>query len=158
SGFVASMARPGGNITGRTFLAPETAGKLLEVLKETVPTITRVVHFGWVAGFEEARHAAEAGAKKLGLTVRAMELPQTGDPARVLEDVSRWQPDALSLSPVGIPAGHRDAILNFAVQRRLPTVSTTRGMVEAGVLMVYAPSALESARRVGYYVDKVLKG
>jgi putative ABC transport system substrate-binding protein len=160
AGLVASLARPGGNITGRTFMTPEAAGKLLEILKETVPTITRVVHLGWagVAGFEATLQGAQAGARALGLTLRVVELRQTDDIARVLDDVRRWQPDALYVSPSGVSAGHRDAILKFAVQHRLPAVYPVRGMVEAGGLMVYAPSALEAARRVAYYVDRILKG
>lgn len=160
AGLVASLARPGGNVSGRTFTDPETAGKQLQVLKETVPTITRVVHLGFagVPGLASMIQRAQEGAQALGLTLRVVEVRPTEDVARVLEDVRHWQPDALYMSPVGIPVGHRNAILKFAVQHRLPTMSTTRGVVESGGLMVYAPNAIEAARRVAWYVDRILKG
>ncbi len=158
AGLVASLARPGGNVTGRTSIAPETAGKELELLKEMVPTITRVVYLGDVRGIETTLQGRQAGAKTLGLTLRVMQLQPTDDLPRVLEEVRRWRPDALFLSPAGFSAGHRDAILRFASQHRLPTMSPTRGMVEAGVLVAYAPSALEAAQRAAYYVDRIARG
>lgn len=160
AGLVASLARPGGNITGRTWFGPETAGKQLQILKETVPALSRVVVLGsaGVPGIETTVQAAEAGARALGLTLLAIEVRPTDDVARVLEEVRRWRPDGLRVSPAGLPAGHLDAILGFAVRHRLPAVYTTRGMVEAGGLMTYAPSALEAARRVAWYVDRILKG
>ena len=77
--------------------------------------------------------------------------------ARALEKVRRWGPDGLYVSPT-FPAGHWDAVLKFAVQHRLPTMCATRGLVEAGGLMVYQPSDVEAARRIAYYVDRILKG
>jgi putative tryptophan/tyrosine transport system substrate-binding protein len=160
TGLVASLARPGGNVTGRMWVSSETVGKQLEIFKQTVPAITRVVYLGsaGVPGTETTVRGARAGAQALGLTLRMLELRQTDDMARVLEEVRRWQPDALFVTPAGIPAGHRDAILRFAVQHRLPVMAPVRGVVEAGGLMVYAPSALEAARRTAYYVDRILKG
>jgi putative ABC transport system substrate-binding protein len=160
AGIVVSLARPGGNVTGRTFLGPETAGKLLEVLKETVPGISRVMHLGSAAIPSVAANlkSAESAARALGLTMQAVELRPSDDVARVLGEIRRWQPHALYVMPVGIPARHRDAILKFAVDHRMPAVYGARGMVELGGLMVYLPSALESARRVAWYVDRILKG
>ena len=159
-GIVASLARPGGNVTGRTYLSPETVGKSLQVLKETVPGIRRVMHLGSAGVPEVARNVtgAEAGARALGLTLQAVDLRRTGDVAHVLGEIRRWQPDALYVAPLGIPAGHRDAILKFAMEHRLPATYGTRGMVELGGLMAYLPSALESARRIAWYVDRILKG
>ncbi len=159
-GLVASLARPGGNVTGRAFLPPETVGKQFEVLKETVPTITRVVYLRGVdvPGHATSVQGLRAGAQALGLTLREVEMRPTGDVAGVLEEVRRWQPDALYVGVVGISAGHRDAILRFAVQHRLPTISANRPTVMAGALMTYAPSALESVQRTAWYVDRILKG
>jgi putative tryptophan/tyrosine transport system substrate-binding protein len=88
AGLVASLARPGGNITGRTWTGPETVGKQLELLKETVPTITRVVHLGsaGVPGVGASVQAAQAGAQALGLTLRVMEVRPTDDVALLLAD------------------------------------------------------------------------
>jgi putative ABC transport system substrate-binding protein len=102
--------------------------------------------------------SAESAARALGLTMQAVELRPSDDVARVLGEIRRWQPHALYVMPVGIPARHRDAILKFAVDHRMPAVYGARGMVELGGLMVYLPSALESARRVAWYVDRILKG
>jgi putative ABC transport system substrate-binding protein len=160
AGLVASLARPGGNITGRMFFSPETLGKQLEVLKETVPTTTRVVYLRGadVPGYATTFQGVRAGAQALGLTLREVEVRPTGDVARLLDEVRRWQPDALYVGTAGISAGHRDAILKFAVQHRLPAIYASRSAVDAGGLMAYAPSALETTRRVAYYVDRILKG
>jgi putative ABC transport system substrate-binding protein len=159
-GFVASLARPGGNITGRTFASPELVGKQIEILKEAVPTIARLVYFRGddVSGaFSTTHRGVQAAAQALGLTLHAVEVRQVDDVARVLDEVRRWRPDAFYVVP-NVPGGHRDAILRFAVQHRLPAMSQVRGMTEAGALMVYAPSAVEAARRVAYYVDRILRG
>lgn len=160
AGLVASLARPGGNITGRTYWGSETAGKLIEILKETVPTITRVVWVrgAGVPGITTHVHAVQAGARALGLALREVELRPADDMGRVLEEVRRWRPDALYVGPSGIPAGHWDAILKFAAQHRLPALYHTRTAVQAGGLVRYAPSTLEMARRLAYYVDRILKG
>jgi putative ABC transport system substrate-binding protein len=159
-GLVATLARPGGNITGRMWIAPETSGKVLEVLKEAVPTIRRVVHLGsaGVPGLATIVQGTQAAAQALGLTLRVVQLRQTDDVARVLHEVRRWQPDALYVSPVGISDRHRDAILKFAVQRRLPAVSGIQGFVHGGGLMAYSPSTIEAARRTASYVERILKG
>ncbi len=156
AGFVASLARPGGNITGRSYSSSETVAKQLELFKETVPTITRVVYLRGEVLSPTTREGLPAGAQALGLTLREVQLP-TDDVARALEDVRRWRPDGLYVVPT-IPAGHLDAILKFAVQHRLPAMSAVRGPVDAGALMAYAPNALEAARRTAYYVDRILKG
>lgn len=156
AGFVASLARPGANITGRAYSSSETVAKQLEVFKETVPTITRVVHLRGEVLLPTTREGLLAGAQALGLTLREVQLP-ADNVARVLEEVRHWRPDGLYVSPT-IPAGHRDAILKFAVQHRLPTMSAIHGLVEAGGLMAYAPNALEGARRTAYYVGRILKG
>lgn len=163
AGLVKSLAHPGGNITGRVFYAPETAGKQLQILKETVPTVTRLIFLtvrraraipGWASYFQ----AVEEGARALGLTLRVAELGPTEDVAQFLEEVRRWQPDALYVSTAGITADQRDAILQFAGRNRLPTLATSRGVVEGGALMVYAPSVIEYARRTAWYVDRILNG
>lgn len=160
AGLVASLARPGGNITGRAWAGSETTGKLIEILKETVPTITRVVWLrgAGVTGITTHVQAVQAGARALGLALREVELRHTDDMGRVLEEVRRWRPDAVYVGPSGIPAGHWAAILKFAVQHRLPALYHTRSAVQAGGLVMYAPSVPEMARRVAYYVDRILKG
>lgn len=156
AGFVASLTRPGGNITGGLHSSSETVAKQLELFKETVPTLTRVAYVRGGIQQPSTQEGLRAGAKTLGLALRDVPLPRD-DVARALEEVRRWRPDGLYVGPT-FPAGHWDAILKFAVQHRLPTMSPTRGLVEAGGLMVYQPSHVESARRTAYYVDRILKG
>ena len=163
AGLVASLARPGGNITGRAFYAPETVGKQLQILKETVPTLTRLMLLTTrgargIPGFAILFQEAEEGARALGLTLRVTELGPTEDMVQFLEEVRRWQPDALYIGTTGISVGQRDAILKFALQQRLPTMATARGVVERGALMFYVPSTIEYARRAASYVDRILKG
>jgi putative ABC transport system substrate-binding protein len=155
-GFVASPARPGGNITGRAYSSAETVAKQLQIFKETVPSVTRVVYLHGEVLLPTAREGLRAGAQALGLTLHEVQLP-ADNVARALAEVRRWRPDGFYVSAF-IPAAHRDAILTFAMQHRLPAISPIRGMVEAGGLMGYVPSALEGARRAAYYVDRILKG
>jgi putative ABC transport system substrate-binding protein len=156
AGFVASLARPGGNITGRSYSSSETVAKQLEVFKQAVSTITRVVYFAGEAPLLTTKEGLPVGAQALGLTLCEVQLP-TGDVARTLERVRRCRPDGLYVGPT-LPAGHLHAILKFAAQHRLPVMAANHGVVEAGALMAYAPSPLEAARRTAYYVDRILKG
>jgi putative ABC transport system substrate-binding protein len=156
-GLVASLARPGGNVTGRTWTSAETVAKQLEVLKETTPAATRILY---VVGDDErlaVTRGLAAGTRALGLTLREVRVGEADDVARLLDGVRPWRPEALYVSPV-FSAGRRDAILRFAAQQRLPAMYSNRGIVEAGGLMTYAPSALEAAQRTAHYVDRILKG
>ncbi|MBI2159649.1 MAG: ABC transporter substrate-binding protein [Candidatus Rokubacteria bacterium] len=150
AGLVASLARPGGNITGRTYLNPETVGKQLELLKETVPTITRVVYLRGVdaPGYATTYQGLRAGAQTLGLTLREVEVRKTDDVARVLEEVRRWQPDALY---VGVVA-------DLAVKHRLPLMYGVIEYTEAGALASYWPNSAEMFRRAASYVHRILTG
>jgi ABC-type uncharacterized transport system substrate-binding protein len=160
AGFVESLASPRGNITGGTWFNPEGAGKILEILRETIPRATRVALLTG-AGFPGAAayiQSNQTAAQALGVTLRVVEMQQTDEIARVLEQVHHWQPDALYVVPTGVVAGHRDVVLKFAEQKRLPAIYTVRGWVNAGGLMVYTASPIESAQRVARYVDRILKG
>jgi putative ABC transport system substrate-binding protein len=156
AGFVASFARPGGNITGRSYSSSETVAKQLEIFKETAPAVTSVVYLRGEFVLPTTREGPPAGAQALGLTLREVQL-STDDVVIGLEEVRRWRPDGLYLSPT-VPAGHLKAILKFAVRHRLPTMSAIRSLVDAGALIAYAPSALEAARGTAFYVDRILKG
>jgi putative ABC transport system substrate-binding protein len=158
AGLIASLARPGGNISGRAWFGPETSGKMLQILKETVSTTTRVLFIGGPgAEASSVVRGMRASALPLGLTLHVIEFPSTDDVAPLLDEVDRWKPDALFLGS-SMRVGHRDAILNFAVQRRLPTMTNTRGLVSAGALMAYIPNSLDATRSVAYCVDRILKG
>jgi putative tryptophan/tyrosine transport system substrate-binding protein len=142
SGLVASFARPGGNVTGSTWLPPETVGKVFEILKEANPGITRAAFLTGTASFiSYFVPATEAAAQAIGVALRIIELPPEQDAAGILEEVPQWHPDALVVSPT--PAA-REAILGFAARNRLLAVYFNRGWVDSGGLIGYIPNGRNS--------------
>jgi putative tryptophan/tyrosine transport system substrate-binding protein len=160
TGLVASLARPGGNITGVTSISPEIEGKRLELLTEVVPNISHIAVL-WNAGSpiqviqeRETRAAAQVlGLKYLSLGVRTKEEIEDAFAAIVRE-----RPGALFVLADRLFLHHRERIMDFAVQHRLPGVHAYRELVEAGGLMSYGPSYADMHRRAATYVDKLLKG
>jgi putative ABC transport system substrate-binding protein len=161
SGFVASLARPGGNITGMSNIMPELAGKRLELLSEIVPKLARVAflaHRGDSAHklfVDEAREAAERfGMKFQPLVIAAPE---------ELEDafgaMSKERAGALIVQPLFVRAlGQGSRIAELAARNRLPTISDGPGFAEAGGLMFYGADLMPQYRTAAQYVDKILKG
>ena len=161
TGLVASLARPGGNITGLTLLAPELAGKRLELLKETLPKLTRVAVLwnssstAMIHTFREAQVAAQA----LSLKHQSMEVQ--GDPSdfeRAFLAITRERPDGLFVTLDPFTSLHRRRIVELAAANRLPAMYELREFVDAGGLMAYGPSILDMWRRSATFVDKILKG
>jgi putative ABC transport system substrate-binding protein len=160
TGLVASFARPGGNVTGVTSMAPAIDGKRLALLREVVPDISHIAVL-WNAGSpiqaiqeREMRAAAEVlGMKMLSLGVRTPEEIEDSFVAIVKERAA-----ALFVLADRLFLHHRERIMNFAVQHRLPGVHAYRELVEAGGLMSYGPSYADLHRRAATYVDKILKG
>ena len=160
SGFVASLARPGGNITGLASLSPELTGKRLELLKETVPKLLRVAVLGnpgnraTALNFKEAEVAAQA----YGLQIQSLEVRGANDLDSALTTLIRGRADALLPLGDSVVVFHRERIVNFAAKNRLPTMYGDKAWVEAGGLMSYGPDILDSFRRAATYVDRILKG
>jgi putative ABC transport system substrate-binding protein len=160
TGLVASLALPGGNITGLASISVEMEGKRLELLKEVVPKISHVAVL-WNAAspvqvIEEGQVRAAAqvlGMKMLSLGVRTRE--EIDD---ALAAIVRERPDALLVLADRLFLHHRTRIMDFAAQHRLPGVHAYRELVEAGGLMSYGPSYADMHRRAATYVDKILKG
>jgi putative tryptophan/tyrosine transport system substrate-binding protein len=160
AGIVASLARPGGNVTGMTFFAAELAGKRVELLKEAVP---RISHLAVLAN---PRHAGEQRELKETQTVaQAMSLPlqyltvkTPGDFAEAFDAMTRARADALITFPDALTLAQRSEIAAFAARRRLASVSGWSEFAEAGGLMTYGPNLLDSFKRIAVYVDKILKG
>lgn len=161
TGLVASLARPGGNITGLTLLAPELAGKRLELLKETLPTLSRVAVLwnsastAMVHTFRETRVAAEASGVKL------QSLEVRGDPIdfeRAFSAITKEWPQGLFVTLDPFTSRYRVRIVELAAQHRLPTIYELKEFVEVGGLMSYGPSSRDMWRRAATYVDKILKG
>ena len=159
-GLVASFARPGGNITGFTTLSPDLDGKRLELLKETLPKVTRVAYIfdpansGMRIRFKEVQSAAQA----LAITLQSMEVRNPKELESTFEAAIRERPGALMVpNPTVLAYGRQ--IVDFAAKNRLPLVYDTREHAEkAGGLMSYGPNFAELLRRAATYVDRILKG
>ena len=158
-GLVASLAKPGGNVTGSALLAPELNGKRLELLKEAFPKFTRVA-FLWstIESSGKRFKEAEALAKALGLRLQSVSVKGADDFDSALEAAKRAGARALTATPHPFLSTHRARIIDLANKKRLPAMYTSSGWVEAGGLMSYAPDGLEGWRRAAVYVDKILKG
>ena len=160
TGLVASLARPGGNVTGLSILAPEVAGKRLQLLKDAVPRTSRVAVL-WNAAYpgkalELSETRAPAGA--LGIAVQSVEVRGPDDFAGAFSAIRKARPDALIAFADPLTNSVRERIADFALRNRLPMISEIRGFADAGGLMTYGPSVSDLARRAAIYVDKILRG
>ncbi len=160
AGFVGSLARPGGNMTGKTFLSFELAGKRLELPKEVVPKISRVAVLANPAhpGEERELRETQAAASTLGITLKYLQARVSGEFGSALDTISKERADGLLVLPEAVTMAQRTRLAEFAAKRRLPTVFGWKEYVEAGGLMSYGPSLDERFRRLAVYVDKILKG
>jgi ABC-type uncharacterized transport system substrate-binding protein len=160
SGFVASLARPGGNITGLSILSPEISGKQLELLKEIVPTLSRVAVLGTSnePGNAQGLRETELAAKAFGVQVQYLEVRDTKDIETAFRAANKGRADAVLLLPSAILLSQRTQLAELAAKSRLPATYSRREYVEDGGLMTYGPSINDLFRRAAIYVDKILKG
>lgn len=161
SGLVASLARPGANITGTSAMADEVVGKQLELLKETLPKISRVAAMWNPANpvFQKLQlRAVEATARVLNVSLESVEARDLADIERAFATIAKERTRALLVMSDPVFTTHRGRIGDLAVKHRLPAVTGAREYAEAGILMTYGPSYSESSRRAATYVDKILKG
>ena len=159
-GWVASLARPGGNLTGVTLHAPELTGKRLELLKVVLPGMRRVGVLAWPrpGGLGQVR-AAEAAARSLSLQTHVVEVQETSQYEGALDALKREGADALLVLSSSAFFAERRRIADLAVKHRLPLVAPFREAAEAGGLMAYGPNIAELwGQRVPVYVDRILKG
>ena len=160
TGIVASLNRPGGNITGLTSISPELEGKRLELLREVVPKLSHVAML-WnpVSPFQViAETEVRAAAKVLRMKVLSLGVRTREEIEDALAAIARERPGALLVLADRLFLHNRARIMEFAAQHRLPGVHAYRELVEAGGLMSYGPSYAGMHRRAAYYVDKILKG
>lgn len=157
---VASLARPGGNMTGITWLAFELVGKRLELLKEVAPRVSRVAVLASPAHPGEQRELMETQntARALGMTLQYHQVRASSDVDRALDAIGKENTDALLAFPDPVTGAHRKQIAAFAAMRRLASVFGFREYVESGGLMSYGPNRDDPQRRIAVYVDKILKG
>jgi putative ABC transport system substrate-binding protein len=161
SGLVASLARPGANVTGTSSMTAEVVGKQLELLKETLPKISRVAALWNPANpvFQALQlKETKVAARALGVQLQILEARGPDEIDRAFAAMARERTRALLVLGDPVFTSHRKRIADLAVKHRLPTVSGTREYVEAGGLMAYGPSFHDMYRRAAYYVDRILKG
>src|SRR5437867_3299053 len=165
AGLAKSLSRPGGNLTGSTFLSLEIAGKRVELLKETVPALRSLVALSNTdhPGEKSELHATETAAHKLGINLVYVAFSQSPFGAspeldKALEAVRRAQPDAMVVFPEGATMANRVSLARFATANRVPTMFGWSEYVWAGGLMSYGASQRETHMRLATYVDKILKG
>jgi len=160
-GLVASLARPGGNVTGVSTMGLDLGGKQLELLKEAVPGMSRVavlLNPTNPGATPEAGRVMEDAARALGLTLSRIEVRGADEFERAFAAIATAHPDALVVGQDAFLFSHRFRIVDFAVQHRLPMISMYREWADAGGLLTYGANLREVFRRVAVFVDKILKG
>jgi putative ABC transport system substrate-binding protein len=161
AGFVESLARPGGNVTGITTLSRELGGKRLELLKEAVPKLARVAVLYDAASpgiVLDVKEVLPVAARALGLTVQPWEVRDASGFERIFAALNKQRPDGLSVAPGRLTVANQRRIADFALKSRLPSMYSSREGVDVGGLMSYGADIVDSYRRIAYFVDRILKG
>jgi putative ABC transport system substrate-binding protein len=162
-GLVTSLARPGGNVTGLSNIAPELVGKRLELLKQAVPGVSRVAVL-WQPGATGERtekdmlKGAEVAARALGVRLQFLEARGPADFDRAFSDMTRARAGALTSLGGSMFFNERRRLVDLAAKNRLPALYQQREFVDAGGLMAYGANLADNFRRAAGYVDKILKG
>jgi putative tryptophan/tyrosine transport system substrate-binding protein len=159
-GLIASLARPGGNVTGLIDMLPDLAGKRLELLKETFPKLSRVAHLSARTSPPGAAHLKEVEtvARALGMRVQALQLGGPEDLENAFRAAGEQGAEALIVVGVNFFIPHRERIVNLELKNRFPAMHTHASWVPAGGLMSYTTDGVARYRRAAHYVDLVLKG
>ena len=160
TGFVASLARPGGNITGLATLAPELSGKRLELLKETVPKLSRVAVLGssTSSGYAQMLKEIELAAGALKVQLQYLDVLDPKEIETAFRAASKGRAEAVLVLSSGVLISQRTQILDLVVKNRLPAIHPNSQWMDAGGLMSYSASITDLDRRAATYVDKILKG
>ena len=160
TGLVPSLARPGGNLTGLSSVAPDLEGKRLQLLREVTPALSHVAMFinslnpFHISSMEQARAAAQA----MGIKLRLYDIRKSEDLDDAFAAIRKERPDALLILADRVFLHNRGRIVDFANEQRLPNVNAYKELVEVGGLMSYGPSYEDMHKRAAIYVDKILKG
>jgi putative ABC transport system substrate-binding protein len=161
TGFVASLARPGGNITGLSTLAPEISGKRVELFKEIIPRLSRIAVLGTSTnnpGNAQSLKETEVAAAGFGVQVQYLDVPSPKDIEIAFRAATRGRADALLLLGSPVFQAQRKQIVELALKRRVPAMYPNPEFVGDGGLMNYGVSITDLHRRAATYVDKILKG
>jgi putative ABC transport system substrate-binding protein len=157
-GFVVSLARPGGNVTGVSWLSTELSAKRLELLKEALPKVTSVAVLREAVGGAASLRATEAAAHSLGVRLRVIELRDSTELPSAFAAMIHEHVGALMLLQGPMLTSQQRQVLDLAAKNRLPAIFSDGALVEAGGLMSYGPKLVDVYQRAAAYVDKVLKG
>ncbi len=157
-GYALSLARPGRNMTGLTLSGPELSGKRLELLKETLPEVSRVAVLGGRDDHPVHLPVTEAAARVLGVQLQLLDLRDPGELESAFAAMTRERAGALSLLPSARVFFHRQRLAELALKHRLPTIVYRPDLMDAGFLMAYGSSLRQELRRAAAFVDKILKG
>ena len=160
NGFVVSLARPGGNVTGLATLAPEISGKRLELLKEIVPRLSRVAVLGTSTnpGDAQSLKETELAAREFGLRLQHLDVRKREDIDAAFQAAADARADAVLVLVSVVLNSYRTQVVDLAGKKRLPAIYPILDFVEAGGLMSYGVSFIDLHRRAATYVDKILKG
>jgi putative ABC transport system substrate-binding protein len=158
SGFVATYARPAGNVTGVFLDMPELAGKHLELLRELLPGLSRVAVLSGTSYHEPHLRAIEAAARSANVTIRPVSVRGDADLGEALDNAVRERPQALIAVANAILHRNRKQIADAALKQRLPTITVFTNFPEVGGLIGYGPNFPDFWRRGASYVDRILKG
>ena len=160
SGFVASLAQPGGNITGLSTLSPEISGKRLELLKEIVPQLSRVAVLGTSSepGYAQAVRETQVAAGALGVQLHYLDVLDPKDIETRFREATKRGIDAVLAINSPVLNSRRPQLADLAVKSRLPVAYGMTDYAQSGGLMTYGPSITDLFRRAATYVDKILKG
>ena len=158
--FVASLARPGGNITGLSTYYPEISGKQLELLKEIVPRLTRVAVLGnsAIPGNAQALKEMKQAAAAFGVHLQYLEVRDLKDIETAFQETRKGRADGILVLTSPVTNAHRSQIIDLALKNRLAAIYYTAEWVEAGGLLTYGANLIDLWRRAATYVDKILKG
>jgi putative ABC transport system substrate-binding protein len=160
TGLVSNISRPGGNVTGLSFIPELLSGKRLELLKEALPGVRRIAAL-WPAdnpGATQVVMAMEPASARLGLQLLKTPVRSRGDFGAAVEAAKREGAGALIVTDDAFVTRHRVELVNLAAKQSLPVFSLFEAVAEAGGLMAYGPSTPDMYRRAAYYVDRILKG
>jgi len=160
SGFVTSLARPGGNITGLTNISKDLGDKRLELLKEIIPKLSRVAVFRDLTNVTEGTGVdeIEPTARVLKLQTQRFELARVEDFDSQFQAIMKSRPGGLMIAGGPLMNGHRKRVVEFAAKNKLPAMYNREEFVDAGGLVSYATSIIDLTRRAATFVDKILKG
>ena len=158
TGLVANLAKPGGNVTGVTFVSSDLAAKRLQILKQAAPAISRVAVLWNPDHIDPEYRETQAAGRVLGVHVQSLEVRGSGDFDTAFQAATAERAEAIIVVSSRLMTFERQRILEFAARQRLPVVAGWGPWVEAGALLTYGPDLNAIVRRAATYVDRVLKG